>query len=60
MTAAVTTGIDGALTDILDESEDVWSGLVSHGIAENSPQQPDVGAERLVLASLKIRVRVGR
>ena len=47
---------DGRLTDMLDDAEDCLSLLLAHGIAEDPPKQPDVVAQRKVLAGNLCRV----
>ena len=48
-TAPVTAGIDGAPPHRLDEIEHLVPGLIPDDVAEDAPEQPDVGAEGLVL-----------
>ncbi len=47
--APVTAGIDGAPPHGFDEVEHLVTGLVADDVAEDAPEQPDVGAEGLVL-----------
>ena len=43
-------GVDGVPPHRLDEVEHLVTGLVADDVAEDAPEQPDVGAEGLVLA----------
>ena len=49
-TAPATAGVDGPAAHRLDEVEDLVTSLIADDVAEDPPEQMDVGAERGVLA----------
>jgi hypothetical protein len=49
--AAVTSRIDGASADVLDQVEHVVAGLGAQDVAKEATEQPDVVAERVILGA---------
>ena len=49
-TPPATAGVDGPAAHRLDEIEDLVTSLIADDVAEDPPEQMDVGAERRVLA----------